>query len=207
MRAFTLGSLLLGCVLVLGGGAPAGAQEGEGKEGEGKASAIFAGGCFWCMEPPFDAVPGVIATISGYTGGRTQNPIYNEVSSGRTGHKEAVKVVYDPARVTYEQLLAIFWRNIDPHDARGQFCDKGDQYTSAIFVATPEQRQAAEASLKAVSARLKQRVVTEILPAATFYPAEDYHQNYYRKNPAKYKYYRFACGRDRRLEEVWGPAS
>lgn len=202
MRAFTLGSLLLGCVLVLGGGAPVGTQEGEGK-----ASAIFAGGCFWCMEPPFDAVPGVIATISGYTGGRTQNPTYNEVSSGRTGHKEAVKVVYDPARVTYEQLLAIFWRNIDPHDARGQFCDKGDQYTSAIFVATPEQRQAAEASLKAVSARLKQRVVTEILPAATFYPAEDYHQNYYRKNPAKYKYYRFACGRDRRLEEVWGPAS
>lgn len=121
MRAFTLGSLLLGCVLVLGGGAPVGAQEGEGK-----ASAIFAGGCFWCMEPPFDAVPGVIATISGYTGGRTQNPTYNEVSSGRTGHKEAVKVVYDPARVTYEQLLAIFWRNIDPHDARGQFCDKGE---------------------------------------------------------------------------------
>ncbi|ALA16217.1 MULTISPECIES: peptide-methionine (S)-S-oxide reductase MsrA [Chelatococcus] len=202
MRAFALGSLLLGLALILGGPAPAAAQEGEGG-----ASAIFAGGCFWCMEPPFDAVPGVTATISGYTGGRTQNPTYNEVSSGRTGHKEVVKVVYDPSRVTYEQLLAIFWRNIDPHDARGQFCDKGDQYTSAIFVASPEQRQAAEASLKAVSGQLKGRVVTEILPAATFYPAEEYHQNYYRKSAAKYKYYRFACGRDRRLEEVWGPAS
>lgn len=202
MRAFALAPLVLGLALILGGPAPAVAEEGEGR-----ASAIFAGGCFWCMEPPFDAVPGVTATISGYTGGRTQNPTYNEVSSGRTGHKEVVKVVYDPSRVTYEQLLAIFWRNIDPHDARGQFCDKGDQYTSAIFVASPEQRQAAEASLKAVSGRLNGRIVTEILPAATFYPAEDYHQNYYRKSAAKYKYYRFACGRDRRLEEVWGPAS
>jgi methionine-S-sulfoxide reductase len=202
MRSFALGPLFLSLALVFGAPAAAVAQDGEGG-----ASAIFAGGCFWCMEPPFDAVPGVTATISGYTGGRTQDPTYNEVSSGRTGHKEVVKVVYDPSRVTYEQLLAIFWRNVDPHDARGQFCDKGDQYTSAIFVASPQERQAAEASLKAVSGRLKGRVVTEILPAATFYPAEEYHQNYYRKNAAKYKYYRFACGRDRRLEEVWGPAS
>ncbi|APF37917.1 peptide-methionine (S)-S-oxide reductase MsrA [Chelatococcus daeguensis] len=202
MRSFALGPLFLSLALVFGAPAAAVAQDGEGG-----ASAIFAGGCFWCMEPPFDAVPGVTATISGYIGGRTPNPTYNEVSSGRTGHKEAVRVVYDPSRVTYEQLLAIFWRNIDPHDARGQFCDRGDQYTSAIFVASPEQRQAAEASLRAVSARLNGRVVTEILPAATFHPAEDYHQNYYRKNAAKYKYYRFACGRDRRLEEVWGPAS
>lgn len=202
MRSFALGPLFLSLALVFGAPAAAVAQDGEGG-----ASAIFAGGCFWCMEPPFDAVPGVTATISGYTGGRTQDPTYNEVSSGRTGHKEVVKVVYDPSRVTYEQLLAIFWRNVDPHDARGQFCDKGDQYTSAIFVASPQERQAAEASLKAVSGRVKGRVVTEILPAATFYPAEEYHQNYYRKNAAKYKYYRFACGRDRRLEEVWGPAS
>lgn len=194
--------LLIGLALAVGAAPAALAQEGEGG-----AVAIFAGGCFWCMEPPYDAIPGVIATISGYTGGRTQNPTYNEVSAGRTGHKEAVKVVYDPARVSYEQLVAVFWRNIDPYDGRGQFCDKGDQYTAAIFVATPEERRVAEASLKAVKERLKGTIVTEILPAATFYPAEDYHQNFYRKSAAKYKYYRFACGRDRRLEEIWGPAS
>ncbi|CAN0405113.1 unnamed protein product, partial [Phaeothamnion confervicola] len=171
-----------------------------------RAVAIFAGGCFWCMEPPFDKLDGVLATTSGYIGGIKADPTYEQVTSGRTGHYEALQVDYDPARVSYEKLLEVFWRNIDPLDASGQFCDKGPQYRAAIFALDAGQRAAAEASKAALekSGKLSGRIVTEILPPAKFYPAEDYHQDYYRKNPASYTYYRWNCGRDRRLERLWG---
>jgi len=173
----------------------------------GLAVAIFAGGCFWCMEPPFDKLDGVVATTSGYTGGTRANPRYEELSAGRTGHYEAVRIDYDPAKVSYATLLEVFWRNIDPLDAKGQFCDKGPMYRSAIFPVDEAQRAAAEASKAALdkSGKLPGKVVTEILPAAPFYDAEDYHQDYYKKNSLKYTYYRWNCGRDRRLEQVWGP--
>ena len=175
-------------------------------EAQTRAVAVFAGGCFWCMEPPFDKVDGVISTTSGYTGGVKVDPSYEEVSSGRTGHYEALQVEYDPARVTYQRLLEVFWRNIDPLDTDGQFCDKGRQYRSAIFVAGDEQRALAEASKAALetSGKLPGRIMTEILPATAFYPAEAEHQDYYRKNPVRYAYYRWTCGRDRRLEQLWG---
>ncbi|MEG6505886.1 peptide-methionine (S)-S-oxide reductase MsrA [Nitratidesulfovibrio sp. 1201_IL3209] len=168
------------------------------------ATAVFAGGCFWCMEKPFDQLDGVLDTTSGYTGGSVDSPTYKQVSSGLTGHAEALRVTYDPARVAYETLLEVFWRNVDPLDAGGQFCDRGSQYRSAIFVADAEQRRAAEASKKAVEERLGRPVATGIEDAATFWPAEEYHQDYYRKNPIRYAYYRTGCGRDRRLEQVWG---
>ena len=170
------------------------------------AMATFAGGCFWCMEPPFDKIPGVISTTSGYTGGKTENPTYEQVSSGDTGHAEAMQVIYDPTKVTYAQLLAVFWRNIDPHDAGGQFCDRGTQYRTAIFVHNDAQRKEAEESKRALEAsgRLKQPIVTAIVTATRFYPAEDYHQDYYLKNPVRYKFYRANCGRDARLRRVWG---
>jgi peptide-methionine (S)-S-oxide reductase len=173
-----------------------------------RAVAIFAGGCFWCMEPPFDKLDGVLATIPGYIGGTSADPTYEQVSSGRTGHYEAIKVEYDPARIGYSRLLEVFWRNIDPLDATGQFCDKGPQYRSAIFVTDDIQRAEAEASKAALvkSGKLPGRIVTEILPAATFYPAESYHQDYYRRNSVSYSFYRWNCGRDRRLEQLWGPA-
>ena len=174
-----------------------------------RAVAIFAGGCFWCMEPPFDKLDGVLATTSGYIGGTKADPTYEQVTSGRTGHYEALQVEYDPARVSYGRLLDVFWRNIDPLDAGGQFCDKGPHYRAAIFVADGSQRALAEASKAALdkSGRLQGRIVTEILPAAVFYPAEAYHQDYYRKNPAAYAFYRWSCGRDRRLERLWGTSS
>jgi peptide-methionine (S)-S-oxide reductase len=170
------------------------------------ARAIFAGGCFWCMEPPFDALPGVISTTSGYTGGHQADPSYEEVSAGGTGHAESVEVVYDPTRITYDRLLHVFWRNIDPVARNRQFCDSGNQYRSAIFYLDEEQRRLAEASKAELehSGRFDRPIATEIVPAGTFYPAEDYHQNYYRENPIRYKYYRHACGRDERLEELWG---
>jgi peptide-methionine (S)-S-oxide reductase len=149
-------------------------------------------------------LPGVIATMPGYAGGIKPNPTYKEVSAGGTGYKEVVEVVYDPAKVSYSQLLDVYWRNIDPLDGRGQFCDRGDQYTSAIFAASPEERAIAEKSKAAVAARFRQQVATEILPAVKFYPAEDYHQDYYRKNPVRYSFYRSTCGRDRRLRELNG---
>ncbi|HUT40109.1 MAG TPA: peptide-methionine (S)-S-oxide reductase MsrA [Gammaproteobacteria bacterium] len=170
------------------------------------ATAIFAGGCFWCMEPPFDKLDGVISTTSGYTGGHKENPTYKEVSRGGTGHAEAMQVVYDPQRISYAQLLDVFWHNIDPTTSDGQFCDWGDQYRSEIFYNTPEQKQLAEQS-KAALVELKpfkEPVVTGISAASTFYPAEDYHQDYYKKNPVRYKFYRYGCGRDQRLEELWG---
>ncbi len=182
------------------------AQPAEAKTGA-RATAIFAGGCFWCMEPPFEKTNGVIAVYSGYTGGAKLNPRYEEVSSGTTGHYEAVEIVYDPSKVTYQQLLDIFWRNIDPLDRSGQFCDKGGQYLSAVFVRNPEERKLAAASKLVEQAKLKKNIVTEILPAAKFYRAEEYHQDYYKKNPVRYKFYRFNCGRDQRLEQLWGAAA
>jgi peptide-methionine (S)-S-oxide reductase len=175
----------------------------------GHAIATFAGGCFWCMEPPFDELDGVISTTSGYTGGHKQNPTYEEVSTGTTGHTEAVQVRYDPARITYERLLEVFWRNIDPVTANAQFCDHGTQYRSGIFYHDATQRRLAEDSKRALetSGRFKVPVVTEIVEATTFYPAEEYHQDYYKKNPIRYKFYRAGCGRDRRLADLWGNAT
>src|SRR5262245_4776737 len=175
--------------------------------GQGTApqqSAIFAGGCFWCVEADFDKVPGVISTTSGYIGGRTANPTYDAVVAGGTGHAEAVEIVYDPAKVSYQKLLDVFWRNIDPLVKDRQFCDRGNQYRSAIFYRGDEQRRLAEASKVTVQARFKEPVQTEIVAAGPFYKAEDYHQDYYLKNPTRYKFYRFNCGRDARLEELWG---
>ncbi|MGE3297350.1 MAG: peptide-methionine (S)-S-oxide reductase MsrA [Porticoccaceae bacterium] len=170
------------------------------------ARAIFAGGCFWCVEAAFDAVPGVMATNPGYTGGTVPAPTYEQVSAGGTGHAEAVEVLYDPQRIGYRQLLAVFWRNIDPHDANGQFCDHGNQYRSAIFAVDAEQRRLAEDSLRALatSGLLDRPIVTQIAAAGPFYAAEEYHRDYHLKNPARYKFYRWNCGRDQRLDAVWG---
>ncbi|MGD9660598.1 MAG: peptide-methionine (S)-S-oxide reductase MsrA [Porticoccaceae bacterium] len=171
-----------------------------------KATAYFAGGCFWCMEPPFDKEPGVIATTSGYMGGFVDNPDYRQVSAGNTGHAEVVRVTYNPEMVSYTRLLDIFWRNIDPTDAGGQFCDRGNQYRSEIFVIDETQQQLAQASRAAIAegALKSQKIITAITPAGTFYAAENYHQDYYQRNPVRYKYYRFRCGRDDRLEDLWG---
>ena len=168
------------------------------------AKATFAGGCFWCMEPPFDKLDGVLSTISGYAGGKKKNPTYEEVSAGNTGHTEVVQVTYDPKKITYEKLLDVFWHNIDPLTANRQFCDAGSQYRTAIFYHDEAQKRLAEESKRALSKRFKEPIVTEITRAAEFYPAEDYHQDYYIKNPLRYKFYRYNCGRDRRLEELWG---
>ena len=175
----------------------------------GAAVATFAGGCFWCMEPPFDKVDGVLATTSGYTGGTKQNPTYEQVSSGTTGHAEAVQVLYDPKKVSYEKLLDVYWRNIDPTVTDRQFCDVGTQYRTAIFVNSDAQRAAAEASKAALekSKPFKEPIVTQIVAATEFWPAEEYHQNYYQKNPIRYSYYRTGCGRDARLKQLWGAAA
>jgi len=170
------------------------------------ATATFAGGCFWCMEGPFDEIDGVISTTSGYTGGHKLDPTYEQVSAGSTGHVEAVQVVYDPTLVDYDKLLEIFWRNVDPLDDGGQFCDRGDQYRTAIFYHTDEQRQQAEASKRVLDSKgiLPGKIVTQIVKAGEYYDAEDYHQDYYQRNPLRYNYYRFSCGRDRRLTQLWG---
>ncbi|NJM96378.1 MAG: peptide-methionine (S)-S-oxide reductase MsrA [Phormidesmis sp. RL_2_1] len=168
------------------------------------STAIFAGGCFWCMEQPFDQLPGVVSTTSGYTGGTVENPTYAEVSGGSTGHVEAMEVRYDPQQVSYEKLLTTFWHNIDPLDNRGQFCDQGSQYRSAIFYDTAEQQALAEASKNEIAEQLDQPIATDILPAARFYDAEDYHQDYYQTHAVRYKVYRFGCGRDQRLSDLWG---
>jgi peptide-methionine (S)-S-oxide reductase len=170
------------------------------------ATATFAGGCFWCMQPPFDALEGVVSTTVGYTGGHTKSPTYPEVSAGGTGHAESIRVVYDPRRVSYEKLLDVFWHNVDPTDAKGQFCDKGRQYRTAIFYHDADQKRAAEQSKQVLehAKRLPGPIVTEIVPASEFTPAEEYHQRYYKKNPIRYKFYRHGCGRDARLKELWG---
>ena len=168
------------------------------------ASAVFAGGCFWCTEADFDKIPGVVSTVSGYAGGRVANPSYEQVSAGGTGHIESVRVVYDPAKVSYQTLVARFFRTVDPLDGGGQFCDRGDQYRTAIFVANAAERRIAQATSARAAALLKKPVATLILPAGRFYPAEGYHQDYYRKNPVRYKYYRWRCGREARLTQLWG---
>lgn len=174
-----------------------------------KAKAVFAGGCFWCVESDFDKVPGVLSTTSGYTGGRTLNPTYQQVSSNNTGHAEVVEIVFDPAKVSYEQLVEHFWRTIDPITKDQQFCDRGSPYRSAIFAVNADQLKVAQVSKAALekSKPFKEPVVTEVLLASTFYPAEDYHQDYYKKNPVRYKYYRTSCGRDARLQQLWGDKS
>jgi peptide-methionine (S)-S-oxide reductase len=168
--------------------------------------AIFAGGCFWCMEEAFEGVEGVVSVMSGYIGGTKANPSYEEVSSGSTGHAEAVEVLFDPGRTSYPMLLKVFWRNIDPTTPDRQFCDRGSQYRSAIFALTEIQQRQAEESKRAVEQTkpFGDPIVTQIVPATTFYPAEDYHQDFYKRNPIRYKFYKYNCGRVQRLEEVWG---
>lgn len=169
------------------------------------ATATFAGGCFWCMEPPYDKLDGVIDTRSGFSGGHVVNPSYEAVVRGGTGHLEVVQITYDPNKVTYAQLLDVFWRNIDPFQANGQFCDIAETYRSAIFVHDEEQKRLAEASLAKLRSRFPDQVIdTRIMAFETFYAAEDYHQDYYQKNPTRYNFYRWRCGRDQRLEDIWG---
>jgi peptide-methionine (S)-S-oxide reductase len=186
-----------------GGNGTATTQESSG---EGTRVAIFAGGCFWCMEHPFDELTGVVSTTVGYTGGHTRNPTYEEVSSGDTGHAEAVKVVYDPNRIGYEKLLDVFWHNVDPVAKGHQFCDWGDQYRAEIFYTSERQKRLAEASKAALarSGRFKRPITTQVVKAGPFYRAEDYHQDFYKKSPVRYRFYRAGCGRDRRLRELWG---
>lgn len=175
-------------------------------ESDELAEATFAGGCFWCMEKPFDVLPGVTATTSGYTGGEIPNPTYRQVSSGSTKHTEAVRVIYDPEKVSYQKLLDVFWENVDPLDEYGQFCDRGSQYRPGIFYHNEEQKKAAEASKQQFieAKKFDKPIKTEITAVSEFYPAEGYHQNYYQTNPIRYKAYRTACGRDKRLKELWG---
>jgi peptide-methionine (S)-S-oxide reductase len=205
-RRSALGALAL-CALVSGIAARADEAKGTPAAAE-RATATFAGGCFWCMQPAFDAIPGVISTTVGYTGGSKKDPAYEEVSSGATGHAESIEIEYDPAKVTYRRLLDAFWHNVDPTDAGGQFCDRGRQYRSAIFYHDEEQHRLAEQSKKELeeSKHLPGPIVTPIVSATQFYRAEEYHQSYYKKNPLRYRFYRRGCGRERRLEQVWGSA-
>lgn len=191
----------------LHGGVASGSQQEAATAADAPALALatFAGGCFWCMEPPFDKLEGVVSTTAGYAGGPEPNPVYEEVARGRTGHAEVVQVAFDPSRVSYEALLQVFWRNIDPFAVDRQFCDTGAHYRSGIFYHDDQQRVAAEASLAEIAARFDEPIVTRIEPVAdTFHPAEEYHQDYYLKNPLRYRFYRYNCGRDRRLEQIWG---
>ena len=218
MRArVSIASIALACMTaIFACGAPGSAsQEASGDSTAPRAAtaqgvtpdtAIFAGGCFWCMEPPFDELAGVISTTSGYSGGTVPNPTYEQVGDGGTGHAEVVRLIFDPSRVSYEQLLDVFWRNIDPLTANRQFCDRGDMYRSAIFYRGEKQREAAVASKVGIerSGRFREPIVTQIVAASPFYEAEAYHQDYYKKNPIRYKFYRSRCGRDARLEALWG---
>jgi peptide-methionine (S)-S-oxide reductase len=196
---------VLAALVPLLGGLAAGPLAGQTTS----AKATFAGGCFWCVEEAFEKVDGVVSATSGYIGGRVANPTYEQVSDGGTGHAEAVEIVYDPDKVSYARLLEVFWRNVDPLAVDRQFCDVGRQYRSAIFYHDEAQRSAAEATKRTLtgSKRFDRPIATEIVQAGTFYPAEEYHQDYYRKNPVRYKYYKWNCGRAQRLEELWGPAA
>jgi peptide-methionine (S)-S-oxide reductase len=203
-----LGALLLGLGLqVTAQKAPAAAAMPPAQAGQ--AIATFAGGCFWCVESDFDKVPGVISTTSGYIGGTVADPTYEQVSRKQTGHAEAVQIVFDPAKVSYAKLVEHYWRTIDPTTKDRQFCDAGSPYRTAIFTHDEAQMQAATASRDALAKNkpFKEPIVTEIVAASTFYPAEEYHQDYYRKNPVRYKYYRTGCGRDARLQQLWGEAA
>jgi peptide-methionine (S)-S-oxide reductase len=175
-------------------------------DGAQTAKATFAGGCFWCMEEAFEPVEGVISVVSGYTGGQVENPTYEQVSAGGTGHTESIEVAYDPSKVTYTQLLEIFWENVDPTTPNAQFCDHGNQYRTAIFYHDETQKQLVEESKKKIEStkNFPESIVTEIAPASVFYPAEEYHQDFYSKNPIRYKYYKWNCGRAKRLEQLWG---
>ena len=196
--------LMLACGLAIA--AQAHSQAAKPAVPAATAKATFAGGCFWCMEPPYDKLPGVVSTIAGYMGGKTKNPTYESVSTGTTGYAEVVQVEYDPAKVTYEKLLEVFWRNVDPTQRDGQFCDQGTQYRTAIFYHSEEQKKLAEASKAALEKNkpFKGDIVTEITAAPQFYRAEEYHQDFYKKNPTRYKVYRSGCGRDARLQALWG---
>ncbi len=197
-------SWILTLALVLAGATAGPAQTARTAPSE---TAIFAAGCFWCVEEAFDKVAGVTATLSGYTAGRTTNPTYEQVSSGGTGHTEAVQVTFDPSKVTYDTLLEVFWRNVDAVDGGGQFCDRGSQYRSGIYVQSEQQRERAEASKARIAARLGKPIASEIVTAGPFYAAEAYHQDYYTKNSVRYKFYKWNCGRAQRLEQLWGKPS
>lgn len=199
-----LAGLTLG-LLNIGSEGSVAATDAEAPE---TARATFAGGCFWCMEPPFDELDGVLSTTSGYTGGIEKNPTYKEVSAGRTGHAEAVEIAYDPSKISYDELLDVFWRNVDPTTKDRQFCDGGKQYRTGIFFHNEEQQRLALETKKKIetSSVLDRPIVTEIIAAGPFYSAEEYHQNYYLKNPVRYKLYRTGCGRDRTLRSLWGSA-
>ena len=207
-QILTRSCLALAALLMAAVPAPGDAKAAVPAPARQLARAAFAGGCFWCMVHPFDQLPGVVSVTSGYTGGHKKNPTYEEVSSGDTGHAESVEVVYDPAKISYEKLLDVYWHNIDPLAKDRQFCDVGMQYRSAIFYHDAEQRRLAEASKQRLesSKRFHEPIVTQIVAAGPFHPAEEYHQKYHLKNPARYKFYRWNCGRDQRLEEIWGTA-
>jgi len=196
----------LGFAALLVGGMTTRPQGSLAAEGSQNAKATFAGGCFWCMEEVYEKVEGVVSVISGYTGGHLANPTYEQVSAGGTGHAESVEVIYDPHKVTYQHLLEVFWRNIDPTTPNAQFCDQGSQYRSAIFYHDETQKRFIDESKQAVesSKTFPQPIVTEIIPASIFYVAEDYHQDFYQKNPVRYKFYKWNCGRSQRLEQLWG---
>jgi peptide-methionine (S)-S-oxide reductase len=203
--ALDLSVLMLTAALVFAQTTPGPTE--AAKPGEAPlAVATFAGGCFWCMEPPFDAIDGVVSTVSGFMGGKTKSPTYHQVTAGGTGHIEVVHITYDPNKVSYGRLLEVYWRNVDPYDAGGQFCDRGESYTTAIFTHTEEQKKLAEESKAELvrSGPFKQPIVTVVRDAGPFTAAEAYHQDYYIKNPLRYKYYRYSCGRDQRLEAIWG---
>jgi peptide-methionine (S)-S-oxide reductase len=202
MRRILLVALALAGAALLG---PAGSSAAP--SAPRLAAAVFAGGCFWCTESDFDHIAGVVSTTSGYAGGRVADPGYEQVSAGGTGHVESVRVVYDPAKVSYQTLVARFFRTVDPLDGGGQFCDRGSQYRSAIFVANAAERRIAEATKARAAALLRKPIATLVLPAGAFYPAEGYHQDYYRKNPVRYRYYRAGCGRDARLAAIWGKSA
>lgn len=197
---------VLGTLIVFGAAAE---KPAPPSEIEKLARATFAGGCFWCMEPPFDKLEGVVSTTSGYAGGQKSDPTYKEVVRGGTGHAESVQVLYDPEKISYAELLEVFWRNIDPTTLNRQFCDVGNQYRTAVFYHDGEQKRLAQESKKRIetSEKLDGQIVTEISESSGFWPAEDYHQDYYKKNPLRYKLYRHRCGRDQRLEELWGDDS
>jgi peptide-methionine (S)-S-oxide reductase len=196
------------CILLLWTGSAYAADTGKQPVNDNGClsceQATFAGGCFWCMQADFSERDGVVSVTSGYTGGHTAKPTYEEVSGGTTGHAESILVVYDPAKISYQKLLEIYWDNIDPTDQGGQFADRGTQYRTAIFYMNDEQHKLAEASKKAIEAKLKQPVYTEIVPVGDFYPAEEYHQDYYKKNPVRYNAYKYGSGRETRLQELWG---
>jgi len=200
-------SLLILIISLIGAGVQITAAEPATSANQKAEKAVFAGGCFWCEETAFEGKPGVISVISGYAGGSKVNPTYEQVSAGGTGHAESVQVTFDPKKISYEELLKIFWHNVDPTDAGGQFCDRGNQYRSEIFYLNDSQKQLAEKSKQEVMKQLHQPIVTEIAPLKTFYPAEEYHQDFYKKEPVRYESYRIGCGRDRRLEELWGPSA